>query len=391
MADAKTTKTPPVDKPETVTLQRVYRFRMCPTKEQERAMIRYADACRFVWNWALARRKEFYAQNRKNLTAAQQSRELTALRDQEGMGWLKEIYRIPLEQVLRGLDKAFSGFFARRARFPRFKAAKKTRPAFGYGTLVKIDGGRAYVPGVGWVRIKQSRAVEGVTKSASFKQDSCGRWHVAIVARFEMPDVPLPPPDPGRTVGIDAGLKHYIITSGGERVPAPKFFRKMQKKLASAQRVLGRRKAGSKRREKARKRVARIHLKIANQRADFLHKLSTDMIRRHDCICVENLSISGLAKTKQVAKSFRDAAHREFRRQLEYKALWNRKHFVAVGRLFPSSKKCSACGEVKKQLALEDRNWTCDGCGVQHDRDLNAARNIKAEGLRILAAGHADK
>lgn len=351
-------------------------------------MVRRADACRFVWNWALARRREHYAETGETLIRFKQSKELTALRERPEMGWLKDQSRDPLTEVLRDLERAFANFFARRTRHPRFKSKRRASASFCHAAGVIVSDGRAYVPCLGWVRIYQSRPVVGVAKSARFKRDSCGHWHVTIVAHVEMPDVSLPSPNPDRVIGIDAGLTDFAVTSAGERVPAPQLFRKTQRKLARAQRVLCRRKKGSNRREKAKKHAARVHEKIRNQRADFLHKLSTGLIRKFDGVCVESLCIKGLARTK-LAKSFTDAAHGEFRRQLGQKAEWHRKHFVAVDRFYPSSKKCGECGRVKDNLALSERVWTCDGCGVSHDRDLNAARNIKAEGLRLLSAGQA--
>lgn len=354
-------------------------------------MLRQAGACRWVWNWALARRNAYYAENGKQIPAAELSAELTTMKDQLATAWLKEVQAAALQQVLRDLDRAFVGFFEKRAGFPKFKAKKRTLPSFRMPQRVKIIDDKVYVPKIGLVRIKQSRAIEDETKSATFKRNALGHWYVTLVVAFTMPDVALPTPDPEKVVGIDAGLTDFTVLSNGEREPAPKFYRKMQKKLARAQRVFSRRQNGSKRREKARRRIARIHEKIRNQRADFLHKHSTNLIRRFDGVCVEDLNVQALTRTKLSghAKSFNDAAHGEFRRQLEYKATWHRKHFVAVGRFFPSSKKCGTCGAVNAKLTLGEREWTCQACGTKRDRDLNAAKNIKEEGLRILAAGQA--
>ena len=369
------------------THQRSYRFRMRPTREQEEILGRMAGARRWVWNWALARRKAYFAEHGVGIPAAQLSKELTALKDQPETAWLKEVDSQALQQVLRDLDKAFNNFFERRAGFPRFKAKKRCTPSFRIPQRVKVADGKVYVPKVGWVKIRQSQKVEGESKSATFKKDTCGNWYVTLVVAFAMPDVPLPLPRPGLTVGMDAGLKDFLVLSNGERQEAPKFYRKAQKKLRRAQRTMCRRQKGSNRREKARKRVARVQQKTANQRQDFLHKRSTDLIRRFDCVCIEDLNVKGLARTK-LAKSFGDAAHGEFRRQMEYKAIWNRKHIVAVGRFFPSTKTCGGCGAVNDNLTLADRQWTCPACRVVHDRDHNAASNIRTEGLRILSVGH---
>lgn len=244
------------------------------------------------------------------------------------------------------------------------------------------------VPKIGKVRIRQSREVAEATKSATFRRMPDGYWCVSLVAEFEMPDTALPPAEPSRVVGIDLGLKDFAVTSDGERIPAPKFFRQAQRQLRKAQRVQSRRKLGSNRRAKARYKVARLHQRIADQRGDFLHKLSTRLVADHDGLCIEDLSLKGLVRTK-LAKSFADASMGEFRRQLTYKAEWNRKHLAVIDRWYPSTRLCRGCGTVNADLTLKDRAWTCP-CGMEHDRDLSAAINIRDEGLRHLAAGQAD-
>lgn len=352
-------------------------------------MLRFAGARRWVWNWALGRRKEHYAATRKTLSVGRLLSELTVLKHQPETAWLQEAHAQSLQQAIRDLDRAYSNWFAGHTSQPTFKSKKRHRPAFRCPQNAYLHGNVVYVPKVGLVKVRYSQEVAGETKSVTFKREPSGHWYAYLVASFVMPDVSLPPPSSEKTVGVDAGLKDFFVLSNGERVEAPKFYRKGEKKLRRANKTLHRRKQGSKRREKARKRVARLHERTANQRKDFLHKHSIDLIRRFDCVCIENLSVSGLAKTK-LAKSFRDAAHGEFRWQLEYKALWNRKRLVKVDRFFPSSKRCGGCGAIKAVLALAEREWTCPVCGVVHDRDLNAACNIKEEGMRMLAAGHAE-
>jgi putative transposase len=369
---------------------RTYRFRMWPSRQQEQSLFRQAGACRWVWNWALARRKAYYARHGESISAKQLSAELTALKEQPETAWLKDVDSQALQQVLRDLDRAFRNFFERRAGFPKFKSRKRCRPAFRIPQRVTIMDGKIYVPKIGWVRIRQSQDVDGTTRSATFKQDACGHWYVTLVVNFDLPDVALPAPDPDRVVGLDAGLKDFLVLSSAERVEAPRFYRKAQKKLRRAQRVFARRQRGSKRRTKARQRIARVQQKTANQTPDFLHKHSTDLTQRFDGVCIEDVSLKGLARTK-LAKSFNDAAHGEFRRMLDYKSVWRRKLLIAVGRFYPSSKTCCSCGAIKADLILADRQWTCSVCGIEHDRDLCAATNIRTEGLRLFAVGHTEK
>jgi putative transposase len=231
--------------------------------------------------------------------------------------------------------------------------------------------------------------VEGTTKSATFKREADEHWYVCLVAEFTMPDVAPPVPDPARVAGIDLGLIDFVtLSDGSSPILAPRFYREAEKKIRRANRALSRSKRGSKRREKARKRLARAQQKARNQRQDFLHKLTTELVQDHDGICIEDLNVKGLARTK-LAKSFSDAAMGEFRRQLEYKCLWNRKTLVVVDRFFPSSRLCNVCGAINDQLTLSDREWDC-GCGAHHKRDFLSACNLRDEGLRILAVGQTE-
>ena len=289
-----------------------------------------------------------------------------------------------LQQAIRDLDKAFGAFFAKRAKFPRFKSKRRDLPTFRLPAEVRVEGERLYVPKVGLVRLILHRPVEGVVKSATFKQDAIGAWYVSLVVHFELPDVAPPLPVKERTVGVDMGLKDLAVLSDSTRVRAPKHYRRAERKLRRLQRHLSRCQRGSRGRERARQAVARQHWKVANQRRDFLHRLSARLVRQFDAIIIEDLAVSGLAKTK-LGKSVYDAGWSELRFQLSYKARWAGKHLVVVGRFFPSTRLCSVCGAVNGNLTLADRAWTCD-CGATHDRDLNAACNIRDQGLWLLLA-----
>lgn len=364
---------------------------MKPTKAQDHALNRMAGARRFVWNWGLARRKEHYAATGKTLPMSALSSELTALKTKPETAWLKEADSQALQQVLKDLYQAYDNHFnpKMKSRLPRFKSKKRDRARFRIPQRVKVVDGSVVIPKIGAVRIRQSQPVDEPTKSATFRRSADGKWFVSLVAEFEMPDVPLLAPDPERTVGIDVGLIDYVtLSDGSEPTPAPKFFRKAQKKLRRAQRAFSRRKDGSKRKSKAKVKVAKVQQRTANERSDFQHKLSTRIVRGFDAVGTEDLSLKGLVRTK-LAKSFTDAGLGEFKRQLEYKCLWNRRHFVEVDRYFPSSKMCNQCGALNGNLTLSDREWDCD-CGAHHKRDFLAACNIRDEGLRILAAGYAE-
>lgn len=373
-----------------MTHRKVYRFRMEPTRTQGEALERMAGARRWVWNWGLGRRKEVYEATKQGLPMAQLGAELTALKKQPETAWLKEVDSQLLQQALKDLDRAYQAFFGKRARFPRFKSRKKDEPRFRIPQRVKVEGSKVYVPKVGWVRIRQSQPIDCPIKGATFKRDAEGYWYVSLTAEFEMPDVPLPPASPDKVVGIDLGLKDFAVLSDGTRVAPPKFYRAGERKLKKSSKSLSRKQKGSKNHERARKRLNKIHARVRNQRQDWLHKLTTNLVTRYDGLCIEDLSLKGMARTK-LSKSVLDAALGEFRRQVEYKSTWHRKHLRVIDRFFPSSKLCGECGAVNQSLTLRDRAWVC-GCGTVHDRDLNAAQNIKVEGMRTIpvAVGHTE-
>ena len=379
--------------------RRVYRFKLEPNAEQTKQLYQLSGARRFICNWALARRNEFYKAEGKTIPAAQLSQELTQLKKQEDRLWLQEADSQLLQQALKDVDKAFQNFFAKRGKFPKFKSRKAGHFAFRIPQRVKVDGcplggSKCYCPKIGWIRIRQSQEIEGQPKSATFKRDACGDWFVTLTAEFEMPDTtkgrPFALAAPQTPVGVDAGLKEFVFLSNGQSTPAPRLFRKLEKKLAKAQRVLARRKAGSSRRAIAKLRVAKIHRKTTNCRADFVHKTTSDLVQRFDFIGIEDLNVKGMSKNHRLSKSVLDAALGELRRQLEYKCAWNRRHLVVISRWFPSSKMCRCCGAINDALTLSDRVWLCD-CGVTHNRDENAAINILNESLRNFAEGHSEK
>lgn len=372
--------------PLAVKTRRAFRFRLEPTPEQEEGLRCIAGACRAVYNWGLSRWKDHYAEHKKTLPAAALDLELTALKDRSSLEWLKEVDSQALQQSLRDLDRAFVNFFEGRARFPRRKRKKDERFAFRIPQRVKVEGERVYCPKVGWIALRLSQSVEGATKSASFKRDAAGHWHVCLIQEFELPDVALPAPQ--KPVGVDLGCIDFATLSNGEAIPAPKFARKADRKIRWAHRAVSRRKKGSRRRRKAKRKLARVYQKTRNQRNDFVHKVTTGLVGRFDLICIEDLSVKGLARTK-LAKGVLDCAFGEFRRQLEYKTLWNYRGLAIVDRWFPSSKRCHRCKAVNHELTLKDRVWVC-GCGQVHRRDVNAAINLEAEGMRLVAEGHSD-
>jgi putative transposase len=368
---------------------RVYRFRLEPTAAQEQRFRQFAGARRFIWNWALQQRRAHYRQTGTTLPAKELSARLTALKAQPETAWLREMDSQLLQQVLADLERAFVNFFERRARYPRFKSRKRDQARFRIPQRVRVVGDRVQVPKIGYVRLRLSRPVEGQTKSATFKQDACGHWYVSLVAQTQMPLRLVPPPEAAQSVGLDLGLKDAVVPSTGPRIPAPRFYRRAERKLRRAQRTYNRRQEGSRNRARARTHLARVHQRVANQRTDFTHKLSTTLIKTHQAVCIEDLNVRGLARTK-LAKSVADAAMGMVRRQLEYKGRWYGVHVVVIDRFYPSTQLCHVCRYKNEALSLANRTWQCPMCGTIHDRDINAARNIRDEGLRLLAVGHTE-
>jgi putative transposase len=372
------------------TVHHVYRFRLEPTPDQEEKLRQFAGARRFIWNWALQQRREYHRQTGKSLPAKELSARLTALKDQPETAWLRELDSQLLQQVLADLQRAYTNFFERRAKYPRFKSRKRDPARFRIPQRVRVVGKTVQVPKIGRVRLRLSQPVVGTTKSATFKQDATGHWHLSVIAERETPTVMVPLPDPAQTVGLDLGLGDVVVPSQGPRVPAPRFYRRAQRRLRRAQRRQSKRQKGGRNRARARARVACVHQRIANQRLHFCHDLTTKLIKNHQAVCIEGLNVRGLARTK-LAKSFYDAALGQIRRQLQYKGQWYGVHVVVIGQFYPSSQLCHVCGYKNTELTLEDRTWTCPVCGITHDRDVNAAINVKNEGLRLLAVGHTER
>ena len=342
------------------------------------------------------RKREHFRRSGKTLSYNQLAAELTLLKQQSATAWLRESDSQSLQQALRDLDNAFQQFFRRlrkgekKAGFPNFKSRKTDPPRFRIPQRVRLEGSQVLVPKIGLIKLILHRPLEGVIKSATFKREACGHWFVSLVV--EQPRAPKVARPVQTHIGIDLGLKSLAVLSSGETIENPRWYRVQSRKLRRAQQALSRKLTGSRNRGKARLVVARLHQKIRNQRTDFLHKLSTELIGHNDLLSIEDLNVGGLAKGK-LAASVLDAGWGMFRAMLAYKAERQDKHLITIGRFFPSSKTCGACGRVNADLTRADREWNC-WCGVHHDRDLNAARNIDREGVRLfeqnVAAGDAE-
>lgn len=372
------------------TIQATYCYRLEPSPEQAASLLQFAGARRWIWNWGLARKREHYAASKQSLSYNDLAGELKLLKQQPQTAWLRDVDSQLLQQALRDLDQAFKKFFCKQTKFPRFKSRKSDKARFRIPQRVVLEGTKVSIPKIGLVRVRLHRPLLGKSKSATFVQEPDGHWYVAFVVEQEIEERTARPIK--QAIGIDVGLKSFLVGSDGRQIENPRYYRTQMRKLRRAQQALSRKQRGSANRQKARKQLARIHQKVRHQRLDFLHKHSTQLVREHDLIAIENLSVRGLAKTK-LSTSVLDAAWATFRQFLTYKADWQNKHLIVIERFFPSSRLCGVCGKKNDVLTLTDRVWTC-ACGASHDRDLNAARNILAQGLHLfsqnVAVGHTE-
>lgn len=365
-----------------------YRYRCYPNANQKVILARTFGAARYVYNWALRLRTDAYYERQERISYVDSSARLTALKKEEGQEWMNAVSSVPMQQALRHLDAAYRNFFAGRTAYPTFRrkdgpqSVEYTTSAFGYRdgklTLAKMDAP---------LHIHWSRPLPLNAKptTATVTRDAAGRYFISL--RIKVERAALPAVD--TVIGADVGLDSLVTLSTGEKFANPRFGKRDAKRLAKAQRNLSRKTKGSRRREKAKRRVARIHARIADRRLDGLHKISIRLIRENQTIAVESLAVKNMVRNHTLARAIQDAGWGEFVRQLRYKADWYGRTLVEIDRWYPSSKRCHCCGHIVDSLPLDVRRWSCLACEIEHDRDVNAARNIAAVGQTVLARGEA--
>ena len=367
-------------------IYRTYKFRIYPSKKQQAILARYFGSVRFVYNHFLAERKQQYEETQHSDDYYKQAKSLTELKKQEEYSWLKEINSQTLQHALRHLETAYVNFFRGTAKFPNFKS-KKNKNSFSVPQNCSLSSGRIYIPKFKeGIKVKEHRKVKGLVKQMTISLTPTGKYYVSILTEELYEAIQKA----NKSVGIDLGLKDFVITSEGKKYKNHRYIKQYEKELAIAQKHLSRKQHGSNSYEKQRRKVAKIHEKISSCRLDMQHKVSLDLIRKYDIICLEDLNIKGMVKNHRLAKSISDVSWGQFVSILIYKAEQNDKQVIKIDRWYPSSKTCHNCGWVNEGLKLSDRQWVCPHCGEIIDRDINAAKNILSEGIRKISVGHTD-
>jgi putative transposase len=358
-----------------------YKYRIYPNKEQTELLNKHFGSCRFVFNYFLNLKINTYKQEKKNLNNNYLSSLLTLLKKEQNYSWLNEINSQSLQASLKNVDIAYDRFFKRINQYPKFKS-KNDKQSFKVIQNLTIENNLLYLPKFKkGIKINIDRDFKGKILYGTVSKTPTGKYYVSITCKQEY----IPFEKTGSIIGIDTGIKDLATLSDKTIYENKKVLKKRLKKIKYKQRQLSKKVKGSKSRIKQRNKLAIEHEKVVNIRKDYLHKVSTEIIKNHDIICIEDLSIKNMMKNHNLAQAFSDVSLGTFYDMLEYKASFNEKEIIKIGRFFASSKTCSKCNYINEELTLKDREWTCKGCGTLHDRDYNASINIKNEGLKILS------
>ena len=364
---------------------KAYKYRLYPNKLQEGQMQKTFGCCRFVYNQTLAYRQELYEDKKESMNKIACNNYVNQVLKKK-YEWLKEVDKFALTNSVYNMDSAYQKFFKEHAGYPNFKSKRDNKKSYSTNCTnnnieISFDKNKIKLPKLKWVKAKVHREFVGKIKSATISQNPSGKYFVSVLVEAEH----IPMESAGCMVGIDLGIKDLLITSDGEKFDNIHATKKYEEKLAKEQRKLSHKEKGSKNWNKQRIKVARIHEKIHNTRINNLHKISHKLISENQVIVSENLAVSNMVKNHNLAKVISDCGWYELTRQLSYKAEWNDRQYIKIDRFYASSQTCNCCGYVNSETKdLSVRRWICPKCGTIHDRDINAAKNILHEGLRML-------
>lgn len=367
-----------------------YKFRIYPNAEQKILLAKHFGSCRFVWNYFLNQRKEYYINNKEDIEAKRikgclnyydNSKDLTKLKQQDGFQWLNECNAQSLQTTLKHLDSSYKMFFRKTHQFPKFKS-KNNKQSFTIPQFFKLENNKIYFPKFkNGIKVKEHRKLDGKFVVATISKNCNNQYYVSIIVEKEVKTLD----NLQKAIGIDLGIKDFATCSNGVVYKNIKPLKRKMKKLKYLQRQLSKSNKSSGIRKKRQLKLAKYHLKISNIRKDYLHKITNQISNENQIICLEDLAVSNMIKNHKLAQAISDVSWHEFKRQLEYKCKWKGRQLVIIDRFFPSSKMCDVCNTINQNLTLKDREWTCDNCKTTHDRDLLASRNILRQGLNIAA------
>jgi len=362
-----------------------YKFRMYPTKEQEVLLAKHFGSVRFVYNYFLNQRKQSYQTEKKTLGYFSNCKELTNIKQQGEFEWLKEINSQTLQATLKNLEGSYNSFFKKISKFPTFKSKKNFKQSFRVPQSVSVENNKLHIPKFkGGIKIKLHRQIEGNIKFATLSKNSAGQYFVSLTVERENN---IPQTTTKQAIGIDLGIKDLIVCSNGKKYPNLKAKKVLTFRIKLLQKRLSKKVNGSNNRIKAKTKLAKIHNKVSNQRANHIHKITNQLTKENQLIAMEDLNTKGMIKNHKLANALSDVAFGEIQRQLVYKSSWKGCILFKINRFYPSSKTCSNCGWINQSLKLSDRSWTCNNCNTHHDRDLNASQNILWQALKTNTVG----
>jgi putative transposase len=361
-------------------INKAFKFRIYPDNTQKQYFAQSFGCARFIYNYFLRQRIDYYAQTGKGLTYHNNALALTQLKKLPEFEWLNNISAQSLQQALRNLDIAYNNFFNKKAKFPNFKK-KSNKQSFNVPQDFAVHDNVVDIPKCKGVKIKLHRVIEGIMKSITISRTPSGKYFASVLCELDIPE----PVFTGNEIGIDYGVKAFITTSDGNIIESPKFLRKSELKLKQLNKSFSNKQPSAKNRYKAQKQLARQHEKVSNQRQDFLHKLSKQLACDNQAIYIESLAIRNMIQNHCLAKSISDSGWNTFVNMLKYKGQWYGCRIIEIDRWFPSSKRCHACGYINDNLTLKDRSWLCPECNTDHDRDVNASINILTFGRAGIA------